>query len=242
LINKEVKNWKKAVCELSQSSSLSLDGWGYPYCTSSDTSINGVRSAVNLSEIDTTIWVLKFILTKVWGWRLVTKFEDHRIEEVYRKKESEIWGTTERDRDIWWLNLVELRKSLSTNAVDIMFMTKMDALNTLKDVLKKATKQENPMLKICDYYKKDLIVWKWSSDQDIEKIYSGILNSNEQLSGISPEYIERAFPTINLSGVKNTRNLDANTKDIIDTIVSKLNFTWEVMLWTWRWKDDVMFY
>jgi adenylosuccinate synthase len=44
LLAQERKNNKRILVEASQSSMLSIDGGMYPFCTSSDTSVNGILS------------------------------------------------------------------------------------------------------------------------------------------------------------------------------------------------------
>jgi len=64
-LNHERKLGKRILIESSQSALLALDGGMYPYCTSSDTSANGIGSGLNIPHIDTSIAVFKAIKSKV---------------------------------------------------------------------------------------------------------------------------------------------------------------------------------
>ena len=66
----------------------------YPYCTSSDTSVNGVASGLNIDHIDTTIGVFKTIKSKVGGGYFPTTFEDEDMAETYRSASGEYGATT----------------------------------------------------------------------------------------------------------------------------------------------------
>lgn len=84
LLNHERQAGKRVLVEASQSALLAIDGGMYPYCTSSDTTVNGIQTGLNIPQIDTTIAVVKAIKSKVGGGYFPTKFEDESFAESYR--------------------------------------------------------------------------------------------------------------------------------------------------------------
>ena len=122
---------KKILIEASQSALLAIDGGGYPYCTSSDTSRNGVLSALNIPHIHTTIAVYKAIKSKVGWWPFYTQFEDENMADAYREISGEYGSTTGRPRSVGRFDCVEARAVIARNQIDMLFITKADMLQTL---------------------------------------------------------------------------------------------------------------
>lgn len=132
LLNKAAHEGKKILVEHSQSALLAIDGWFYPNCTSSDTSINGIYSWLNLPESHTNVAVMKLIKSKVWNGHFPTKQTGSDID-IYRQASGEFGATTGRPRDLGFFDAVEARKVLRTNHTDILAFTKADMLHMLKE-------------------------------------------------------------------------------------------------------------
>ena len=133
-LNHARQEWQRIMIECSQSALLGLDGGMYPYCTSSDTSANGIASGLNIPQIDTTVVVVKAIKSKVWGGYFPTKFKDEEMAETYRSASGEYGATTGRPRDVGRFDCVETRRVLATNIVDVICITKADVLPSLPEV------------------------------------------------------------------------------------------------------------
>ena len=106
----------------------------YPYCTSSDTSANGIASGLNIPQVDTTIVVVKAIKSKVGGGYFPTMFQDEAMAKTYRDASGEYGATTGRPRDVGWFDCVETRRVLATNIVDVLCITKADVLPSLPEM------------------------------------------------------------------------------------------------------------
>jgi adenylosuccinate synthase len=137
LIHKAAKDGKNILVEQSQSFLLGKEAGAYPFCTSSDTSINGMKSYLNLPHnlIPFVIGTAKAIMSKVGGWLLPTKMWQEEIYKEFEKKFArqtwEVWVTTWRLRDLWWVDIPALERTISINPLNSILITKGDVLRQL---------------------------------------------------------------------------------------------------------------
>ena len=144
LINTAYKNWDTILAEQSQSFLLGKEWGAYPNCTSSDTSINGLLSYMNLPYNSEPIVVgaMKAIMSKVWGGLLATQMGRdptlYTFEREFARSTWEVGVTTGRLRQLWWVDLPALRYVQSINPLDILVVTKGDVLRILAQAQVKA--------------------------------------------------------------------------------------------------------
>jgi len=219
LINKWVTEWKRILVEASQSAMLAIDGWMYPYCTSSDTSINGIMSSLNISKVDTGIWVVKAIKSKVgWGF-FPTKLSDD-IAWPYRELSGEFGATTGRPRDVWYFDAVEMRLVLSENRTDVLLITKADMLCTI------------PEVKIGLSY-----IWKsW------KQYLCEIPSDSDEYSSLTVNY-SKPFKLIwDIFWLKSVKDLPQCYREYFDFLIKELDFKWTLILGTWPENDQYLIY
>ena len=221
MLNDAAQRWEKILIEHSQSSWLAIDGWNYPYCTSSDTTSNWVSSWLNLPEIHTHIMVTKAIKSKVWWWYFPTKFEKEKADEYRAYCKDEVWATSWRTRDVWYYDTVELRETLRKNKADILYITKYDLLDTLWENAKIGEKYINT--ENWKIYTDSLP--QWSEYENIEVIYSQDFDLSESIQWI-----------------KEKSKLPQNYIDYTDNLIETLWFEGNVLLWTWtKWEDYIVY-
>jgi adenylosuccinate synthase len=221
MLNDAAQKWEKILIEHSQSSWLAIDGWNYPYCTSSDTTSNGVSSWLNLPEIHTHIMVTKAIKSKVWWWYFPTKFEQEKADEYRAHCGDERWATTWRDRDVWDYDTVELRETLRKNKADILYITKYDLLNFLWAEAKIGEKYINTE--------------NW-------KIYTDSLPQWDEYKNIEVVYSQDFDLSESIQWTKDKSQLPQNYKDYTDRLIQVLWFEGNVLLWTGaKWEDYIVY-
>lgn len=137
LINTENQVGKMLLIEQSQSFLLGKWGGAYPYCTSSDTSVTGMLSYLNLPYTvqPYVIGTMKAVMSKVGGWLLATKMGRESkyvdFEKGFANLTGEKWVTTGRLRDLGWVDIPALRHVRSTNPFHTLLVTKGDILSLL---------------------------------------------------------------------------------------------------------------
>lgn len=221
MLNQAAHRWEKILIEHSQSAWLAIDWWNYPYCTSSDTTSNWVSSWLNLPEIHTHILVTKAIKSKVWWWFFPTKFEQEKADEYRDYCKDEVWATSWRTRDVWYYDLVELRKTLKTNKADILFITKYDLLDAL---WKEAKLWEKYISKVSwKVYENELP--QWDQYYHIEVAYSSDFDLSQSIQWTTEK-----------------SQLPQNYKEYTDHLIQALWFEGNVLLWTWiKWEDYIVY-
>jgi len=130
---------KYYVCELSNGSMLNLRKGTYPNVTSSDTTMNGVMSSLNLNIHDirkiydnmNIIGVVKSYVTRVGSGSMVTRIKDdeEHISDMIVTNGKEFGVTTGRKRRPGWLDLFQLKYSCLINGITKLNITRLDNLN-----------------------------------------------------------------------------------------------------------------
>lgn len=144
MIHSAVQSWNNVLAEQSQSFLLGKEWWAYPYCTSSDTSIHGMMSYINIPYTvqPVVIGTMKAIMSKVWGGCLPTKMwhepKYREFEKDFARQTGEVGVTTGRLRDLGWVDMLALRHATNNNPLTILLATKADVLATLADAQEQA--------------------------------------------------------------------------------------------------------
>jgi len=220
ILNHAARDNKKIVIEHSQSTLLALDGWMYPYCTSSDTSVNWVFSWVNIANYGKNIAVMKCIKSKVWWWYFPTRI-DGEIADTYRDMSGEYGATTKRPRDIWYFDTVEARNVLAKNHTDWIVFTKADLLKELN----------GGKMQIAESYK-----FNWDIYVDtlphLPEIYKNII----------VQYTDQFILKWDIAKLKDRKKLPTSYKKYFDAKIELLNFQWKVWIGTGVWRNDFFIY
>ncbi|HMS91344.1 MAG TPA: adenylosuccinate synthetase [Candidatus Absconditabacterales bacterium] len=211
MLNEAAHTGDKILIEHSQSSGLAIDGGNYPYCTSSDTTSNGVSSGLNLPEIHTHIMVTKAIKSKVGGGYFPTKLEKEQADQYRGYCGDEVGATSGRTRDVGYYDIVELKKTLKTNKADILFITKYDLLDALGHEAKIGEKYVNT---------------------ESGKIYIDSLPYGNEYENIQVEYSQIFDLRENIKGTKEKSQLPQNYIDYTDYLIRVLGFEGNIVLGT----------
>jgi len=222
ILNHAARNGKRIVIEHSQSTLLALDGWMYPYCTSSDTSVNWVFSGVNIANYGKNIAVMKCIKSKVGGWFFPTRI-DEEFADIYRQKAWEFWATTKRPRDIGRFDTVEARNVIAKNHTDRIVFTKWDLLHELND----------GKLQIAEYY----------YDPQTKQKYTDILPYLPSVyERLEVKYTDTFTLTENIYWIKDKKDLPTSYQKYFDAKIDLLGFTGKVGIGTGPWRNDFFIY
>lgn len=221
LLNDAAHKGEKILVEHSQSSWLAIDWWNYPYCTSSDTTSNGVSSGLNLPEIHTNIIVTKAIKSKVGWWYFPTKFEKEKADEYRAYCKDEVWATSWRTRDVGYYDIVELRETLKKNKANILYITKYDLLDALGEHAK---------------------IWEKYINTKDGKTYTDSLPQWSEYENIQVEYSQDFDLSESIQWKKDKSELSQNYKDYTDHLIEVLWFDGNIVLWTWvKWEEYIVY-
>ncbi|KAH9256851.1 adenylosuccinate synthase [Batrachochytrium salamandrivorans] len=149
LINQALSQGKRILAEGANAVMLDLDFGTYPYVTSSSTSAGGVCTGLGIppNQVECTVGVVKAYTTRVGGGPFPTELTDDLcggdiprgspgtdIGALLQRVGQEIGVTTGRKRRCGWLDLVVLRYSHALNGYSGLNITKLDVLDSLKEV------------------------------------------------------------------------------------------------------------
>lgn len=126
---------KKILVEGANALMLDLDFGTYPYVTSSNTGIGGVLTGLGIppTAIKNIYGVVKAYTTRVGEG----PFPTEQLNEIGEKLQNigfEVGVTTGRKRRCGWLDLVVLKYSTWINGYTSLNITKLDVLDTFKEV------------------------------------------------------------------------------------------------------------
>jgi len=125
--------------EGAQGTMLDIDWGTYPFVTSSNTTIGGVASGsgINPRKIDQVVGIIKAFTSRVGDGPFPTELPEEQAAPL-RGTGSNPWdeygSTTGRPRRIGWLDAVVLRFADDINGVDALAITKIDALDGIKEL------------------------------------------------------------------------------------------------------------
>jgi adenylosuccinate synthase len=134
-IQKALESNKRILAEGAQGSMLDIDFGTYPYVTSSNTITAGVCTGLGVAPqtIGRVIGITKAYCTRVGSGPFPTELENEMGDQL-RKEGMEFGSTTGRPRRCGWIDLPQLRYTILLNGVTELCMTKIDVLNTVKDI------------------------------------------------------------------------------------------------------------
>lgn len=135
LFKEAIKKGKNILLEGAQGTMLDVDHGTYPYVTASNSSVGGVGSGLGIppQHIDVVIGVAKAYTTRVGEGPLPTE-QKGEIGEILKERGNEFGSTTGRPRRCGWLDLAVLKHSCWVNGVDHLAVTKLDVLDSLKEI------------------------------------------------------------------------------------------------------------
>ncbi|KAM3960540.1 adenylosuccinate synthetase [Aphomia sociella] len=134
-LHKEIGRGKKVLVEGANAAMLDIDFGTYPYVTSSNCSIGGVCTGLGLppSVIGDVLGVVKAYTTRVGDGPFPTELNDE-TGVLLQQRGHEVGVTTRRVRRCGWLDLVVLRYTALVNGYTSLCLTKLDILDTLKEI------------------------------------------------------------------------------------------------------------
>ncbi|XP_055615688.1 adenylosuccinate synthetase [Toxorhynchites rutilus septentrionalis] len=134
-LHTSLKEHKTVLVEGANAAMLDIDFGTYPYVTSSNCSIGGVLTGLGLppQTIGEVIGVVKAYTTRVGDGPFPTELHDE-IGSLLQKRGGEIGVTTQRVRRCGWLDLALLRYTAIVNGYTSICLTKLDILDTLKEI------------------------------------------------------------------------------------------------------------
>ena len=183
------KAGKNVMFEGAQGTLLDIDHGTYPYVTSSSTTAGGActGSGVGPKNIDYILGITKAYTTRVGGGPFPTELFDD-VGNHLAVKGNELGATTGRARRCGWLDVVSLRRSMDTNSITGICVTKLDVLDGLETV------------KICTAYELDGVSY------DVPPV------STEKFSQCTPVYEELPGWSESTYGVTDYDKLPENAK------------------------------
>jgi adenylosuccinate synthase len=121
--------------EGAQGAMLDIDHGTYPYVTSSNTTAGGASTGTGVGPraLDYVLGIVKAYATRVGSGPFPTE-QENALGEAIRKKGDEYGTVTRRPRRCGWFDAVAARRSLFTNSVSGLCVTKLDVLDGLETV------------------------------------------------------------------------------------------------------------
>ncbi len=140
LLQEELDNGKTVLAEGAQGTLLDLDQGTYPYVTSSCTTAAGVFNGLGLGvqPARAVVGVAKAFQTRVGAGPFPTELQGD-LAAFLRGTGANPWDefgtTTGRPRRVGWLDLVLLNYAREVNGLNELFLTKLDVLSGMKEIL-----------------------------------------------------------------------------------------------------------
>ncbi len=124
-----------ALFEGAQGSLLDVDHGTYPYVTSSNTTAGGAATGTGVGprDLDYVLGIVKAYTTRVGAGPFPTELFDSDGEELARRG-NEFGATTGRPRRCGWFDAVAMRRSVLTNSVSGLCITKLDVLDEMDTI------------------------------------------------------------------------------------------------------------
>jgi len=135
LLNRALSQGKSVMFEGAQGTMLDIDHGTYPFVTSSSATSGGavIGTGVAPTAIQSVIGVTKAYCTRVGGGPFPSE-ELGPVGDELRKRGSEFGAVTGRPRRCGWMDLPLLRYSVMINGISWLVITKLDVLDTLKEI------------------------------------------------------------------------------------------------------------
>src|SRR5665213_579004 len=135
MLNQALADGQSIMFEGAQGTLLDIDHGTYPFVTSSSATAGGavIGTGVGPTKIGTVIGVTKAYVTRVGEGPFPTEIHDE-YGELLRARGQEYGAVTGRPRRCGWLDLPLLRYSTQINGTEWLVVTKLDVLDTLKEI------------------------------------------------------------------------------------------------------------
>src|SRR5580698_4068116 len=135
LLNGIIAKGGSVMFEGAQGTMLDIDHGTYPFVTSSSATAGGASTGTGVgpTNIGTVISVTKAYVTRVGGGPFPTEIHD-AAGDLLRKRGNEYGAVTGRPRRCGWLDIPMLRYSNQINGAEWLVITKLDVLDTLKEI------------------------------------------------------------------------------------------------------------
>ena len=135
LLDNAVRQGKRVLLEGAQGTLLDVDHGTYPYVTSSNATSGGSCTGLGIgpTKITDIVGVLKAYTTRVGNGPFPTELNsdtDPNMQELGH----EFGATTGRPRRCGWFDAVIARFSIRVNGITRLAITKLDVLDTLKEI------------------------------------------------------------------------------------------------------------
>lgn len=170
---------KSLLFEGAQGTFLDIDHGTFPFVTSSNTVSGAVCSGAGVapSNINHIVGIVKAYTTRVGNGPFPTELLDS-TGELLRKEGDEYGATTGRPRRCGWFDSVVLRKAVQLNGFTRIALTKLDVLNTFKEI------------NLCTHYeidgkKVENFPTRKSAIDDIVPVYETLPGWETDISGIT---------------------------------------------------------
>ncbi len=125
---------QRLLFEGAQGALLDIDFGTYPYVTSSNTGVAGIRTGSGLEVPFTrSIGIAKAYTTRVGGGPFTTELFD-QTGEFLQTEGNEFGSTTGRKRRCGWLDMVALQYAVMINSPTEIVITKLDVLDKLDEI------------------------------------------------------------------------------------------------------------
>lgn len=126
---------KRILCEGAQGAALDIDYGTYPFVTSSSTTAAGVYAGLPLTHqcISEVIGVAKAYVTRVGSGPMPTQADEEHVTCI-NALANEFGSVTGRARRIGWFDAVNFKRVAHLNGLTSMCITKIDALDDLKEI------------------------------------------------------------------------------------------------------------
>lgn len=205
----------RVVAEGAQGFWLDPDHGMWPDVTSTSTTAAGLINGLGipLSAEIKVIGVSKLVQTSVGGGPFVTEVKDNPDAVLRLRKEpgdvdGERGKTTNRDRDIGYLSLPDIRRAQGVNGTSEMYVAKLDDVSLYGDTVK-----------ICTSYTRTKM-----DDEGVltSKIYSKAPDAAYKLYQCTPNYVELPTWKEDIQGVRKFEDLPKNAQDYILFIEKQL--------------------
>jgi adenylosuccinate synthase len=121
--------------EGAQGALLDIDQGTFPYVTSSNTTAGGAATGLGLGprDIDYVLGIVKAYTTRVGAGPFPTELFDG-VGRHLGECGNEFGATTGRPRRCGWIDVVGLRRAVTTNSVSGLCITKLDVLDALEHI------------------------------------------------------------------------------------------------------------
>lgn len=193
-LNRLMDEGKSVLFEGAQGTLLDVDHGTYPYVTASSATAGGacIGTGVGPTRIDGVVGIAKAYTTRVGEGPFPTELSG-RIGEEIRSRGQEFGASTGRPRRCGWFDAVVARYSRVVNNLDSLIITKLDVLDSLKEI--KICTGYRYKGRLLDSFPPDIRILEQCTPEYIDvpgwnQTTAGICTFDE-LPGLARDYVKR---------------------------------------------------